>query len=122
MLKFSRCFFSGKGVRVWSFVLIVVLSLFMLRVVLCAHAAAGQDANAHFVMERRKLMYSPLLNENLVRTIYRIKRVWKKPMTEIAESLIQQSLKAVDKNAVCEICIGEKNNECENCYLKKGGS
>ena len=63
-------------------------------------------------------MYSPLLNENLVRTIYRLKRVYKKPMTEIAESLIQQSLKAVAKEVICEVCIAEKNNECNECYLK----
>ena len=66
-------------------------------------------------------MYSPLLSEKASRTIYRLKRVWKKPMTEIAESLIQQSLKAVDKEVICKACIGEKNNDCESCYLKKGG-
>ncbi len=66
-------------------------------------------------------MYSPSLSEKATRTIYRLKRVWKKPMTEIAESLIQQSLKAVDKEVICRICIGEKNNECENCCLSRKG-
>jgi hypothetical protein len=59
-----------------------------------------------------------LLSEKASRTIYRLKRVYKKPMTEIAESLIQQSLKAVDKEVICEACIGEKNNQCEECYLR----
>ena len=66
-------------------------------------------------------MYSPSLSEKTTRMIYRLKRVWKKPMTEIAESLIQQSLKAVDKESVCRVCIGEKNNECENCCLNRKG-
>ena len=64
-------------------------------------------------------MYSPLLSEKAVRTIYRLKKVWKKPMTEIADSLIRQSLRAVDKNAVCEVCIGEKNNQCDECCLNE---
>jgi hypothetical protein len=59
-----------------------------------------------------------LLSEKASRTIYRLKRVYKKPMTEIAESLIQQSLKAVDKQDICKACIGEKNNQCEECYLR----
>jgi len=63
-------------------------------------------------------MYSPLLNEKTTKTIYRLKRVWKKPMTEITENLIQQSLKAVDKEIICETCIAEKNNDCEFCYFK----
>ncbi len=81
-------------------------------------AADGQNANVYFAQERRKLMYSPVLNEKTTRTIYRLKKAWKKPMTEITESLIQQSLKAVDKSVVCETCIGEKNNNCDECYLK----
>lgn len=64
-------------------------------------------------------MYSPLLNEKLVRTIYRLKRVYKKPMTEIAGSLIQLSLKTVDKDVICELCIGENNNQCEECCLSE---
>ena len=65
-------------------------------------------------------MYSPSLNEGMVRTIYRLKRVWKKPMTEIAESLIRKSLTDLDKKVICEVCVTEKNNDCEDCYLKGG--
>ena len=101
-----------------DFVLIAEPSLFTLRVALCAHVADFQNANVHFAQERRKSMYSPVLNEKTTRTIYRLKKAWKKPMTEITESLIQQSLKAVDKSVVCETCIGEKNNNCDECYLK----
>ena len=71
-----------------------------------------------FAQERRRKLYSPVLSEKATRTIYRLKKVWKKPMTEIAESLIRQSLKQVDKGVVCEVCIAEKNNECNECYLK----
>jgi hypothetical protein len=63
-------------------------------------------------------MYSPELSENAIRTLYRLRRAWKKPMTEILEEMIQSSLKAVDKGVVCEACISEKNNNCAECYLK----
>ena len=64
-------------------------------------------------------MYSPSLSEKVVRTIYRLKKVWKKPMTEVAESLIRESLKAVDKDEICELCIGDGNNDCDECYLNE---
>jgi len=78
----------------------------------------GLNVNVRFAQERRRKLYSPVLSEKATRTIYRLKQAWKKPMTEIAESLIQQSLKAVDKSVVCEACIAKKNNECKECYLK----
>jgi hypothetical protein len=58
------------------------------------------------------------LSEKLVKTIYRLKRVYKKPMTAITASLIQQSLRALDTEIVCEVCIGEQNNDCEQCCLR----
>jgi len=64
-------------------------------------------------------MYSPVLSEKATKTIYRLKRVFKKPMTEIADHLIQQSLKSVDKSVICDVCIGEKNNNCGDCYLSR---
>jgi len=84
----------------------------------CARAADGVHAIALFVAGRRKAVYSPVLSDKAVKTIYRLKQVYKKPMTEIADSLIQQSLKAVDKGVICEVCIGEKNNQCDECCLK----
>ena len=90
----------------------------MLRVALCAVAAVGQNASVHFAQERRKKLYSPSLSEKATRTIYRLKKAWKKSMTEITDSLIQQSLKQVNKGVVCEVCIAEGNNECNECYLK----
>ena len=68
------------------------------------------------------ILYSPVLNEKLVRTIYRLKRVYKKPMTEVTASLIQQSLKALDKKIICKVCIGEQNNDCEQCCLNGKGA
>lgn len=62
-------------------------------------------------------MYSPILKEDIVKTLYRIKRVWKKPITKIANDFIEKSLNAVDKNEVCKICIREKNNDCGDCLL-----
>ena len=64
-------------------------------------------------------MYSPRLNESLVRTIYRLKRVYRKPMTEITEDLIKKSLCTVEKEFVCRVCVGERNNECGCCCLNR---
>jgi len=64
-------------------------------------------------------MYSPALSEKATRTIYRLKRVWKKPMTEIADELIKKSLYTVEKEFVCRVCVRERNDDCENCYLEK---
>ena len=72
-------------------------------------------------MERRRKLYSPVLSDRAIKSIFRMKRVLKKPMTEIADNLIQKSLKTLDKDVICEVCISEKNNQCEECYLKKGG-
>ena len=82
------------------------------------HAAAGVNVIVQFAQERRKTVYSPVLSEKATRTIYRLKRFYKKPMTEITETLIQQSLKSVEKENVCRICIGDRNNDCDGCYLK----
>ncbi len=62
-------------------------------------------------------MYSPDLSEGMVKTLYRLKRAWNKPMTAVMEQLLIQSLAKVDKKQVCEICSKEKNNSCEGCYF-----
>lgn len=67
-------------------------------------------------------MYSPKLNEKLVMTMYRMKHTFKMPITRIAEELIMQSLKAVDKDSVCKGCVIEQNNQCEQCLLNKEGA
>lgn len=64
-------------------------------------------------------MYSPVLSEKAVKTLYRLKQFYRKPMTEIAENLIQKSLYTIDKEFVCRVCIGERNNDCKGCYLAK---
>lgn len=73
-----------------------------------------------FQMRKETGVYNPALSDSAIKTLYRLKRALKKPMTEIAESLIQQSLKTFDKGVVCEICIAEKNNQCDECYMKGG--
>ena len=72
------------------------------------------------LMKKELKMYSPVLSESLIRTMYRLKRVWKQPMTEIAEGLIQKSLGALDKEMICRVCISEGNNDCESCCLADG--
>ncbi|MEF9427333.1 MAG: hypothetical protein L0956_09265 [Candidatus Mariimomonas ferrooxydans] len=46
-------------------------------------------------------MYSPTLNEEIVKALYRLKRIYRKPMTRIAEELIEKSLLLIDKVSVC---------------------
>jgi len=65
-------------------------------------------------------MYSPTLNPEFVRTLYRLKRAYRKPMTVIAEELIAQALRTADKEFVCNVCVHEKNNKCKECYLSYG--
>jgi hypothetical protein len=62
-------------------------------------------------------MYSPVLNEQIVKTLYRLKRVYRKSMTKIAQELIGNGLKTVDTNLICRVCIGERNNDCNDCCL-----
>lgn len=62
-------------------------------------------------------MYSPELSARMVKTLYRLKRAWNKPMTTVIELLLIQSLATIDKKPVCEICRKEKNNSCEGCYF-----
>ena len=62
-------------------------------------------------------MYSPILSEKVVTTLYRLKRSCNRPITRIAEELIVKSLDTVEKDLVCRVCIGERNNDCESCYL-----
>ena len=62
-------------------------------------------------------MYYPAINEQLVRTLYRIKRFHKKPITKLANELILESLKTIDKEEICLTCIRENNQECDVCAL-----
>jgi hypothetical protein len=95
----------------------------MLKVAIFALVAVGLLVIVQLVMAWRKelRMYQPKLKDSIVRTVYRLKRVWKKPMTEITALLIQQSLKTVSNEVICEVCIVEQNNQCEECCLKKKG-
>lgn len=103
----------------WIFARNAEARLFIQRDASCAPAADGAHAIAVIAQERRLLMYSPKLSGKSVATLFRLKRAMKKPMTEILEDMIQQSLKAVDRNVVCEVCISEKNNECRECCLSE---
>ena len=71
-----------------------------------------------FLMRKEANMYSPALGESAIKTLYRLKRALKKPMTEIVDEMIQSSLKAVDKEVICGVCVAEKNNQCKECCLK----
>jgi hypothetical protein len=56
-------------------------------------------------------------HHQLVRTLYRIKRFYKKPITKLANELIEKSLHTINKEGVCMTCIEEENQECDVCVL-----
>lgn len=62
-------------------------------------------------------MYSPVLRESIVKTLYRLKREQDKPMTVVVERLLLRSIASIDKKPVCEICVRENNNDCGSCYF-----
>ena len=62
-------------------------------------------------------MYHPSISPQLVRTLYRMKRFYKKPITKLANELIIKSLHTIDKEEVCNTCVLENNQKCEECIL-----
>jgi len=62
-------------------------------------------------------MYSPVLSETMVKTLYRLKQTQGKPMTVVVEKLVLRSMASMDKGPICEKCASENNNDCRNCYL-----
>lgn len=65
-------------------------------------------------------MYQPAMKEDTVRTLYRIKRAYQKPMTRVLEDLLVEGLRAADALKVCSVCQNEGNNtDCSSCYFGK---
>lgn len=62
-------------------------------------------------------MYSPVLSDTMIKTLYRLKQVQGKPMTVVVEKLLLRSMASLDKQPVCEKCASENNNDCRNCYF-----
>ena len=62
-------------------------------------------------------MYSPVLSETMVKTLYRLKCSQDRPMTVVVEKMLMRSIASIDKGPVCEKCTRENNNDCRNCYL-----
>ena len=62
-------------------------------------------------------MYSPMLSETMVKTLYRLKSIQDRPMTVVVEKLILRSIASIDKRPVCEKCTSENNNDCGSCYF-----
>lgn len=62
-------------------------------------------------------MYSPVLSETMIKTLYRLKQAQGRPMTVVVEKLLLRSMASLDKGPVCEKCISESNNDCRNCYF-----
>jgi len=63
-------------------------------------------------------MYSPMLSETMIKTLYRLKQSQEKPMTVVVEKLLLRSMASLDKKPVCEKCSSENNNDdCRLCYF-----
>ncbi|KKT92413.1 MAG: hypothetical protein UW91_C0022G0011 [Parcubacteria group bacterium GW2011_GWF2_45_11] len=62
-------------------------------------------------------MYSPVLSESMVKTLYRLKQMQGRPMTVVVEKMLLLSIASVDKKPVCEMCVRENNDDCKNCYF-----
>jgi len=62
-------------------------------------------------------MYSPVLSETMVKTLYRLKQSQGRPMTVVVEKMLMRSIASIDKGPVCEKCTSENNNDCRNCYF-----
>jgi len=75
-----------------------------------------------FVMAWRKelKMYQPVLKDSMIKTLYRVKQAYKKPMTKVAENLMQQGLSLIDREQVCKTCASEGNSQCNECCLANG--
>ncbi len=63
-------------------------------------------------------MYQPSISEDAVRGLYRVKRAYQRPMTELLEGFVVDGLRNVRRVAVCSVCQEEGNNtDCHRCYL-----
>ena len=62
-------------------------------------------------------MYSPVLGEVMIKTLYRLRRAQDRPMTIVVEKLLLRSIASMDKGPVCEKCASENNNDCKDCYF-----
>ncbi len=62
-------------------------------------------------------MYQPAISEGAVRALYRVKRAYQMPMTELLEEFVNEGLRNVHKVSVCSVCQEEGNNDCPRCYL-----
>ncbi len=63
-------------------------------------------------------MYQPLISEEAVRTLYRVKRAYHRPMTQLLEEFVVVGLKSTSRMPVCSVCQSEGNNtDCQSCYF-----
>jgi len=62
-------------------------------------------------------MYNPALDQNLIRVLYRLKQFYKKPITKLANELIEKSLSTIDRESVCRLCKQNQINDCDACYF-----
>ena len=62
-------------------------------------------------------MYQPIMNEQTICTLYRMKQAYKKPMTKILLELVSTAIKTVERKKVCLRCRQQGNDDCQVCLL-----
>ena len=62
-------------------------------------------------------MYQPRIEEETIRSLYRMKQAYKKPMTRILQELVATAVKTVEREEVCLRCRQQGNDECRECLL-----
>jgi hypothetical protein len=63
-------------------------------------------------------MYQPLISEDAVRSLYRVKRAYHRPMTQLLEEFVVEGLRGASRVSVCSACQSECNNtDCNGCYF-----
>ena len=63
-------------------------------------------------------MYQPSISEGAVRALYRVKRAYQRPMTELLEEFVVKGLRSASRVSVCSVCQSEGNNtNCNGCYF-----
>ena len=73
-------------------------------------------------------MYQPAIKDEAVRSLYRMKRAFRKPMTVILNEVLSQGFTLIDRDRICNVCQQEGNaTECSECSFnravkRKGGN
>jgi len=65
-------------------------------------------------------MYQPAMKEEAVRSLYRMKKAFGKPMTSILDDVLSKGFALSDRDKICSVCKQESNDtECRSCCFNE---